>query len=171
MKDCKLYDRKIAVVASVLLFFGTMVTQAAVVNLRDAMRSESSLIHHFSFENMGEASNSKRLDDKAGTAGLLEVIRNTTNTTFAVGMDALSIAGTCVYSNDNSNAGAAWRTTDAIALPSTMTVECLFRPDQVPATATYVLGTRDQISERGYYIYQSSDGKLRTLIGNNANRF
>lgn len=49
MREYKFYGRKIAVAASMFLVLGSIDARAAVVDLRNAIRSEASLIHHFSF--------------------------------------------------------------------------------------------------------------------------
>ena len=171
MKCCKLHNREIAFVAYAFLIISAVVSRAAVVDLRKAIDNESSLIHHFSFEGPREDTNSPRLDDKAGTSRLTETFNGgATSPLYESGMDSLSRGGAPRYLDGTFGTGSAWRTTNAIALPSTMTVECLFRPDELPDHETYVLGTRDATNQRGYYIRQSDGGNLETRVGEGAYR-
>ena len=169
MIGIKLYERKVGIIASVAFILSCVVAHASVTDLRKAICDEASLIHHFSFESTQEDLNTPRLEDNIGSSRLTMVTRETSAATYAEGADSLSMGGTSVHGNDG-NRGSAWITTNAIALPSTMTIECLYRPDQVPSYDIYGgISTKDGVN-RGYYILQSKSSELQTRIGAGAYR-
>jgi len=153
-------------IALAMFVFGGGPLSAAVVDLRNAMRAETGLIHHYTFEGPQTDSANLRLLDLAGTDDL-KVWRNglLTNVVYGTGFDELSVGGMPAYVSTNFGTGAGWTSTSSIALPPTLTVECLFSPHQVPADSGCVLGSRQSDATRGYYVWLTNNTNVTTRVG------
>jgi hypothetical protein len=167
MRAKKHKTRSLALLAAAVLCGpGAGALRAGVIDLREAVCREPSLIHHYTFEVPQEDANTLRLADRAGESNLTENIRGAYSVTYGEGYDPLSRGGSPAYVTNNPNAGAAWTTTNAIALPSTMTVECVVRMNEIPNPESAILTSRQTATTRGYHLWVLGDGKLILRIGN-----
>ena len=144
------------------------VAQGSVLDLRRLVRQTPGLIHHYTFEGPQADSKSLRLLDRAGAADLQERTRGagTPPLTFGPGYDALSAAGRAVYVTNTFGAGAGWTTTNPIALPPSLTVECVVSPYAIPSPyGGAVLAARESDARRGYFLWLTADGRFETRVG------
>lgn len=147
--------------------------RASVVALRDLVSGNPSLIHHYTFEG---GDNAGRLLDKAAGGADLSVVSygsgsSTIGASNGIRFDGPSFDGTTTSLTTFNNGGgyqsggAGLSTLSDVALPSTMTVETIFRPLATPDGEGYGLSTRQTGNQRGYYVYQSPGDRLATVIG------
>ncbi|MDD4103033.1 MAG: hypothetical protein PHU80_10450, partial [Kiritimatiellae bacterium] len=68
------------------------------------------------------------------------------------------------YYYNKIGVGRAWTTTSSIALPASLTVECLFRPDMIPFPECALVSTRPATDNRGYYLWLNGSN-LNTRVG------
>ena len=111
---------------------------AAVIDLREQVRQHPSLIHHYTFHN-------DVLRDSKGELHLAAWRSNSPSAVlYGAGADALSWAGTAIENPTNASAyvGAAWYTTNTVALPRSLTVECVLRPNKLPWDNGYRFSAR-----------------------------
>jgi len=161
-----------AAFAAVLLGGGS--ARAAVIDLRNAARAEASLIHHYTFESLRTNWTAPRLLDRAGTADLTEragsAVPNPGVLSYGTGFDALSAAGSAVYVSNVIARGRAWTTTNAIALPAALTVECVVRVNEIPYPEAAVVTSRPTTDNRGYYLWLSAGGDFLVRVGTGVSR-
>jgi len=156
----------LAGVACAVLLFGSSLSMASVIDLRNAAREETSLIHHYTFEGTQTDSKNLRTLDRAGTLDLREHKNLTlSNVVFETGFDALSMGGTGVHVTNSIGSGAGWVSTNPIALPATLTVECLVCPRGVPGyDDTFLVSSKD-LEKRGYFLIQTKSLKFQLRVG------
>jgi len=148
--------------------FGGGGVNAGVEDLRTTVAADASLIHHYTFEG---ASDAERRADKKGTDDLSEVVTGAAGaiTYGAAGFDATTEA-VIPYGGGAANVSRAFSTVSTIALPTTLTVEVLFRPDTVPCAERGYLVMARSGTDRGYFAYQGNttggSSDMSTLIGN-----
>ena len=148
--------------------------RAGVVEMRDLVSGESSLVHHYTFEG---ATNAARLHDKAGGDDLSVLSYGTGSSTIGAangisfgqaGFDASSTPLTPYNDGGGlSSGGAGTSTVSDMSLPTTMTVEILFRPLATPSGEGYGVSTRQSASQRGYYLMEDAANRLPAVVGDN----
>jgi len=159
--------------ASVVSVCSTVTARADVVDLRNLVAGDASLIHHYTFEG---ATDTLRREDKEGSADLSEVSYGTgpAITYDAAGFDGTTKAVITTRNVGDTDNGRGLSTGSNISLPTALTVELLMRPDAAtlsgPTKNGYVAMTRAGGSQRGYYVFQGSysttdSNDIATLIG------
>lgn len=157
---------------------------AEVIDYQQLIQSHPDLIHRYSFD----GDSAERLQDQQGSAHLNEKTRgsNVVPISFIPGF---TIPGRTATSNavlttrhpTEVHNGAGLTTADAdlndfLSLPSTLTVEALFRPDEdtlpTGTNHAYIVTSRPASESRGYFVMQSQvsiegtdKSRLRTNIG------
>ncbi len=145
----------------------------SVIDFRNAVRREDSLIHLYTFEGPQADSAALRLMARAGSAHLVECFsdNNLPPLAYDKGYDALSYAGVSVAGTNNANCGRAWTTGAAITLPREMTVECVVSPTAIPQFHSgSVIAARASENQRGYFVWLRPTGTFETRVGNAAAR-
>jgi|GEM_PF-5375413 len=162
--------RTVAALATVAAM-GTGAAYGNVIDLRHAVRQEPGLIHHYTFEGPQVDSTAMRLLDRAGGVPLTVVGRGTDvpPVTYEQGYDPLSVAGAAVFTTNVYTWGRAWVSASEITLPTTLTVECVVCPYELPVAGNgYVVATRATDAERGYYLRITPDGRFDLQVGNSS---
>ena len=151
---------------------------AAVVDLRATARANTNLIHHYTFEGPHQGpsavatnmTHDAYLLDRKGDLHLAAWNYAPYRVEYGPGADALSRSGIGVDVTNTFTKGAAWSTTNTVALPATLTVECVLCPNALPAADSgsgYIVGTRNasDTDRRGYFLYINSDGYFVVNVG------
>ncbi|NLF99857.1 MAG: hypothetical protein GX565_06870, partial [Lentisphaerae bacterium] len=151
---------------------------AAVVDLRAKVRENPSLIHHYTFEGphqgpSGVSTNLSHGDyllDRKSDLHLAAWNYTPYRVEYGPGADALSRAGSGTDVTNNWVNGAGWSTTNAVSLPATLTVECVLRPNALPAAGSgsgYIVGTRNESDSerRGYFLCINPEGYFVSNVG------
>jgi len=149
---------------------GTITVPATVLDFRNEVTAHPNLIHHYTFEG---ADNTERREDKEGSADLGEVFNSASAGPITYGAAGFDATTTSVITVGHPTASLArgFSTGSAITLPTTLTVEVLFRPDttNLQTGRGYVVAARPSTPERGYFVYQGSTdadaNDISTLIG------
>jgi len=143
---------------------------ASVVDLRTMASDQGSLLHQYTFE--GDAT--ERLQDSAGAADLQGVTYGSQGSVAALaypaGWDATTTAFTSQRLSDTGGDGGAYlRSTSTVGLGSTVTVEGLFRPQNLESGATIGYGVaHSPAGNRAYFmteVAQTGDDQLATVVG------
>ncbi|NLF18336.1 MAG: DUF2817 domain-containing protein, partial [Lentisphaerae bacterium] len=116
----------------------------SMMDLRAKARANTNLIHHYTFEGPHQGpsgvttnlSHGDYLLDRKGDLHLAAWNYTPYRVEYGPGADALSRAGTGADVANNWNYGAGWSTTNAVSLPATLTVECVLRPNALPAAGS-----------------------------------
>lgn len=160
---------------------------AEVIDYQQLIQSHANLLHQYTFD--GDAT--ERLQDQQGSADLVEVSRGSSGFDpvtfipgFAVpgGFAPTSTAVLTTRHGSTQHWGAGLSTPDAnsadyLSLPSTLTVEALFRPDEAwlptGTNNAYIVSFRPASNRRGYFVMQrqATAGEASRLVTNIGNGF
>jgi hypothetical protein len=159
--------------------------EAGILDYQALVQANGSLIHYWNFEGEGA---SARQADKKGSADLTQQTygSNPTAVSFTTGWNPTgAVAGSAALTTRTGGdrgtgaSGAGLKTADAssetyLNLPSTMTVEAVFRPDLASLSGTdavaYLVYSRPASGSRGGFLFQggtssSESGRVSSLIG------
>ncbi|MDD4102247.1 MAG: M14 family zinc carboxypeptidase [Kiritimatiellae bacterium] len=171
-KEEKMGIQKTVAGMAAATLLGAGAANGNVIDFRSAVRAEPDLIHHYTFESPREDDHLPRLKDWAGGVDLAETNRKTTaKVQYVEGFDTqCGAAGKAGFSPASYDTGAAWFMTNAVALPNTLTVECIVSFYTNSASVnTYIVAYRPTAEERGYFVRLTNGGQLQTLIGTSVN--
>ncbi len=174
-----------AVLSLAVLVLFSQRAPADVIDYQQFIQSHSALIHRYSFD----GDSAERLEDQQGSADLTEKTRGTSpeSISFTPGFappgstrTSDAVVTTRDLNQDHNGAGlstADGQATDYVSLPSTLTVEALFRPDRTSIASGsqeplgFIVSFRPTADNRGYFVMQETIGLTSRLLTNIGDAF